>query len=183
MNTFLSLFVILYNKARFLKIKLFRSYFKSVIRGDSKSMIFYGKSNPIFKGERNFVVGENVKFNEFCYLYARGNSRIVIGDNSNISSFAMLITSTYDLRRWINGDDIRLGVDIHLDKDINIGSRCWIGSGATILGGVSLSGHNVVVASGAVVTKSFSESYIVLGGVPARIIKNLDPNNAKDPLF
>ena len=52
------------------------------------------------------------------------------------------------------------------------GDNCWIGAHAVINPGVSL-GDNVVVASGAVVTKSFGNN-VVIGGNPAKIIKVLE---------
>ncbi len=58
-------------------------------------------------------------------------------------------------------------------KPISIGSDVWIGGNATIVGGVTV-GSNVVVAAGAVVTKDVPDNCVV-GGVPARIIKNLPP--------
>ena len=42
-----------------------------------------------------------------------------------------------------------------------------------ILPGVIL-GDNTVVAAGAVVTKSFPQGYIVIGGNPAKIIKVIE---------
>jgi len=56
-------------------------------------------------------------------------------------------------------------------KPINIGSDVWIGGGAIICPGVSLS-DRVVVAAGAVVTKSFP-SEVVIAGNPAKIIRYL----------
>lgn len=56
---------------------------------------------------------------------------------------------------------------------ITIGNDCWIGGHAVINPGVTL-GDNVVVASGAVVTESFGDN-LLIGGVPARVIKTLDP--------
>ncbi|ENM5791939.1 maltose O-acetyltransferase, partial [Vibrio mimicus] len=53
-----------------------------------------------------------------------------------------------------------------------IGNNCWIGGHATINPGVTL-GDNVVVASGAVVTKSFG-SNVVIGGNPARVLKAIE---------
>jgi len=58
-------------------------------------------------------------------------------------------------------------------EPIEIGNNSWIGANAVILPGVKL-GNHVVVAAGAVVTKSFSDNFIV-GGVPARVIKKLGP--------
>lgn len=53
-----------------------------------------------------------------------------------------------------------------------IGHNVWIGAGCIVLDGVTL-GNNVIVAAGAVVTKSFGDDCII-GGVPARIIRQRD---------
>ncbi len=54
--------------------------------------------------------------------------------------------------------------------EIKIGNDVWIGHGAVILAGVTI-GDGAVVAAGAVVTKDV-EPYSVVGGVPAKFIKN-----------
>ena len=54
-------------------------------------------------------------------------------------------------------------------KPINIGNDVWIGGNVTILPGGTI-GNNVVVAAGAVVTKDVP-AYSVVGGNPARILK------------
>lgn len=56
-------------------------------------------------------------------------------------------------------------------KAIKIGDDCWIGGNATINPGVTL-GNNVVVGSGAVVTKSFANN-VVIAGNPAKILKEI----------
>lgn len=61
-----------------------------------------------------------------------------------------------------------------LAAPITIGDDCWIGGHATINPGVTL-GNNVVVAAGAVVTRSFGDN-VVLAGVPARVIRRLEPS-------
>jgi maltose O-acetyltransferase len=54
---------------------------------------------------------------------------------------------------------------------VTIGDNVWIGANATICPGVTL-GNGVVVGAGAVVTKSFPDN-VVVGGVPARILKQV----------
>ena len=53
-----------------------------------------------------------------------------------------------------------------------IGDDVWIGAHAVINPGVTL-GNRVVVASGAVVTRSFGDD-VVVAGVPAEVIKKID---------
>ncbi len=57
-------------------------------------------------------------------------------------------------------------------KPVTIGNDVWIGGNVTILPGITI-GNNVVVAAGAVVTKDVPENCVV-GGVPAKIIKEIE---------
>lgn len=54
---------------------------------------------------------------------------------------------------------------------INIKKGAWIGAGAIILQGVTI-GEFSIVAAGAVVTKDVPP-YTIVGGVPARVIKEI----------
>ena len=55
---------------------------------------------------------------------------------------------------------------------VKIGNDVWIGAHATILAGVTI-GNGAVIAAGAVVTKDVPANTVV-GGVPAKIIKNIE---------
>ncbi|MBM7694060.1 acetyltransferase-like isoleucine patch superfamily enzyme [Peribacillus deserti] len=57
-------------------------------------------------------------------------------------------------------------------KPITFGNNVWIGGSAVINPGVTV-GDNVVIASGAVVTKDMPEN-VVVGGNPARILNKLN---------
>jgi acetyltransferase-like isoleucine patch superfamily enzyme len=58
---------------------------------------------------------------------------------------------------------------------VTIADDCWIGANAVVLPGVTI-GHHAVVAAGAVVTLDVPP-YSVVAGVPARIVKTLDPQS------
>ncbi|MEM7783872.1 MAG: acyltransferase [Planctomycetota bacterium] len=64
----------------------------------------------------------------------------------------------------------------YIKADVTIGKNCWLGHGVAIMPGVTL-GNNVTVGANAVVTKSFKDN-VVIAGVPAKIIRHLDPNDS-----
>ena len=59
-----------------------------------------------------------------------------------------------------------------IPKPVVIGKNVWIGANATILPGVTI-GDGAVIAAGAVVSKDV-EANIVVGGVPAKLIKHIE---------
>ena len=61
---------------------------------------------------------------------------------------------------------------------VTVKKNAWIGMNVTICPGVSI-GEYAVVAAGAVVTKDVPD-YAVVGGVPAKVIKYLDPKEQKE---
>lgn len=55
------------------------------------------------------------------------------------------------------------------DNKVSIGHDVWIGHGATVLPGVTV-GNGAVIGAGAVVSKDVAP-YTIVGGVPARLIR------------
>lgn len=108
----------------------------------------------------NIYVGNNFYMNFNCVIL--DVAEVIIGDNCMIAPMVGIYTATHPV-----DPDQRNG-GLEYAKPITIGHSCWIGSNAVINPGVTL-GDNVVVASGAIVTKSFS-SNVVIGGNPARVI-------------
>lgn len=78
-----------------------------------------------------------------------------IGEESYFASGAILFT--HDFSR-------------ELRTDTYIGKKCFIGANAIIMAGVKI-GDEVIVGSGAIVTKDVPSNSIVVGN-PARIIKS-----------
>lgn len=60
------------------------------------------------------------------------------------------------------------------DHQVTIGHDVWIGHGAVVMPGVSI-GNGAVIGSSAVVTKDVAP-YIIVGGVPARLIRQRFPD-------
>ncbi|WP_413112303.1 sugar O-acetyltransferase [Thaumasiovibrio sp. DFM-14] len=111
----------------------------------------------------NIHVGENFYANFGCVILDVAEVRI--GDNCFIAPQVGIYTATHPL------DPVERRDGLEYAKPITIGDDCWIGGNATINPGVTL-GNNVVVASGAVVTKSFDDN-VVIGGNPAKVIKQI----------
>ncbi len=57
-----------------------------------------------------------------------------------------------------------------LDRDVAIGEGCYLGSAVRFAPGSSIEDH-VIVAMGSVVTRKFSESFALIGGIPATVLK------------
>ncbi|NPA72271.1 MAG: hypothetical protein GXO35_05525, partial [Gammaproteobacteria bacterium] len=95
--------------------------------------------------------------------YIQAINGIHIGYGVRIGPGVKLISANHNLNDY----------DIHDPAPpIELGDNCWLGANVVVLPGIRLGTH-VVVAAGAVVTKSFEEDNILLAGVPARIIKRL----------
>jgi len=105
--------------------------------------------------------GENVFVNHDCTFMDRGG--IEIGSNTKIGPKVSLITENHGIEPE-NRHKL-------ISKPIIIGENVWIGAGVIILQDVTI-GDNSIIAAGAVVTSDVPANTIV-GGVPAKIIKNL----------
>ncbi len=55
---------------------------------------------------------------------------------------------------------------------IVIGNNVYVGSNCLIMPGVTI-GNNIIIAAGSVVTKSYEENGVIIGGNPAKVIGNV----------
>lgn len=130
----------------------------------------------IFKGGAKFSSGSCIKVD--C------GGELVIGDNFESSRNVFIYVS----KSIVFGDNVLVGYNTSIRDDdghgimtdwinrkripVIIGNNCWIGSQCHLLKGVVLTEGNVV-ATGSIVTSSInSQINSIIGGVPARIIKN-----------
>jgi acetyltransferase-like isoleucine patch superfamily enzyme len=99
-------------------------------------------------------------------------SRHVLDCSDGIEIGAFSILAGYRSQILTHGIDITSGCQ--RTGSVRIGERCMIGSGAMLLAGVEIA-DRVIVAAGAVVTEPLTTSSALYGGVPARLIKRIDP--------
>lgn len=110
-------------------------------------------------------IGNNVGISENALIQVRG--KIEIGNNVIIGPSFTLISENHKFDN--PAEAIRLqGVT---RNGVSIKDNVWIGSNVTILDGVTV-GENSVIAAGAVVNKSFPNN-VIIGGIPARILKRI----------
>ncbi len=87
---------------------------------------------------------------------------IEIGSNVTIANNVQLITHDNSISKVLPDTSDLFG-------KIVIGDNCFIGARSIIMYGIELA-PNTIVAAGSVVTKSFPEGNIVIGGNPAKVI-------------
>lgn len=97
-------------------------------------------------------------------LIVGGDAPVTIGANCDIAPRVIFITRTHR----INPEGPHVAGEGH-SLPIFIGNGSWICAGATILGGTTI-GERSVVAAGAVV-KGIFPAGVLIGGVPARILR------------
>lgn len=111
---------------------------------------------------KNITVGENVFINACCHFQDHGG--VIIGNGCQIGHNVVFATLNHgkmpERRKYTYSAPIVLGKNV------------WIGSNSTIVAGVTI-GDNAIVGAGAVVTRDVASNTIV-GGVPARFIKNIE---------
>ncbi|WP_151208734.1 maltose acetyltransferase domain-containing protein [Paenibacillus yonginensis] len=112
----------------------------------------------------NIYVGENFFANFDCTIL--DVCEVHIGDNCMFGPGVHIYTATHPIDPYerIKGPE--------LGKPVKLGDNVWVGGRAVINPGVTI-GSNVVIASGAVVTKDVPDNVIV-GGNPAKVIRTIE---------
>jgi acetyltransferase-like isoleucine patch superfamily enzyme len=111
---------------------------------------------------RNIEIGKGSFINTEVRFGVR--DQVTIGKNVLIGPRVMFETTNHNIK-------IGQGRGLYT-KPIVVEDRVWIGAGSIIVQGVTI-GRGSVVAAGAVVTKNV-EANTLVGGVPAKFIRNLD---------
>ena len=129
-------------------------YWLAGVRRGTGSVIF---GHAEFLKPEAIRIGAHTSIGRHCLLDGRGD--LSVGDNVNISSYALLVAGSHDMQ------DPQFPATY---QPIIIEDYAWIGTRALILQGVTI-GRGAMVAAGAVVTRNVPPMEIVAGS-PAKSI-------------
>ena len=111
---------------------------------------------------KNLKIGKNVFINSCCQFQDQGG--ITIGDGTLVGPKTVIATLNHHM-------DPSKRANL-FPKPVVIGKNVWIGANVPILPGVTI-GDGAIIAAGAVVNKNV-EANTVVGGVPAKLIKQIE---------
>lgn len=115
------------------------------------------------------IINEKTSINRNFFINARGG--LSIGKNVLIGPYVIIYTTNH-----IYSDiSIPINEQGQTEEAVIIEDDVWIGAKAIILPGVNI-GKGSIVAAGAVVTKDVPP-YSIVGGIPAKIIRNRKVDN------
>ncbi len=131
--------------------------------GSNSKIIITGNLSHLGDG---LWIGENSSFSDNTFFGAAGG--IKVGKDVIAGQSVRFHAENH------NYDDLKTPIRLQgvNHKGIEVGNNVWIGAGAVFLDGAKV-GDNSVVAANSVVQKKFPDNSII-GGVPAKIIRNLN---------
>lgn len=150
---------------------------KAILDGYTKAKVRLGDSTKIgpytevrctshfSKYGKGFTLGNNSAIGKLAFFGAAGG--ITIGDDVLIGEYSSFHSENHnysDCSKLIREQGVN-------SQGIVLGNDIWVGAKVTFLDGARV-GNHCVVAAGAVVTGQFPDN-VVIGGVPAKVIKEL----------
>ncbi len=126
----------------------------------------YGDNDPQLP-HRGLVIGDRCVIGQRATITA--HESIEIGDDVWFGQDVFVSDSGHGYQ----DPETPIGVQWGERSPIVIGAGSWVGHGAILLPGTRL-GRNTVVAAGSVVRGEFPD-HAVIGGVPARLLRELQP--------
>jgi len=146
-------------------------HYKSSLETNVGGKIVVGNNCEILQGVimmtygGSITVGDRCSINPYTIIYGMGQGT-VIGNDVLIAGHCMIVPGNHNF----SNTNKPINQQGFSSKGIIIEQNVWIGAGSKILDGVRI-GEGSIVAAGSVVNKDVP-NYTIVGGVPAKIIKN-----------
>lgn len=121
-------------------------------------------SNVNIYNPQRLTVGDHVYVGYNTYI---GGGEVHLHDQVVIGPFCSIVAGNHTMK----DGSYRYGPYDY--GTIEIGRGTWLGSNVTITSNVKI-GKGCLIAAGSVVTKDI-EDFTIVGGVPAKVIKKIDP--------
>ncbi len=130
----------------------------------------FNGDNILLYGSGSIVCGENSYIGELSTIQSYDNCKVEIGRNCSISHNVRIYTqSRMPDQDFSKTKELKTG-------NVTIKDNVWIGANVFINPGITI-GENAIIGANSVVAKDV-ESFTIVGGVPAKIIRKKKINNA-----
>ena len=126
------------------------------------------REDVIILSPEKLRLGSNISIHPYSYIEAGGG--LQIGDNVSIATHSVIITETHT---W-QDESAAIKYNPVLSTPVVIEDDVWVAAGVEIIGPCTVHSRSIL-AAGAVV-KGEVPSGCVVGGVPARVIKEINSN-------
>jgi acetyltransferase-like isoleucine patch superfamily enzyme len=117
------------------------------------------------RNAQNVYIGRNSHINHNCCIWAGENSTIVLGDNLLMGPGVCIFSGNHGTTKGMP-----MTFQERKEESIVIGDDVWLGAHSIITAGTRIA-NGVIVAAGAVVTRSITQEDVVVAGIPARVIR------------
>ena len=142
-------------------------YYSVILKECGSDLTINGK--PSIWCAEKIHIGNHVTINHGVQIAPRGE--VYIGNYVTMSRGSQITAGQLSLEKWMDEQNT---THSHVDRPVYIADGCWLCINSIVLPGVSIRGKGVVVAAGAVVANDINEDYVVVGGIPAKIIRYLN---------
>lgn len=152
------------------------------LQGDGNENIIIGNNTTLVShnilgcwmnyGNQKFMphikIGNNTNIGEYTQISAA--KEVIIGDGVLTGRFCYISDNNHGKSDYESLQVRPADRELYIKGPVHIGNNVWIGDRVCILSGVTV-GDGAIIAANAVVTKDVPP-YSVVGGVPAKVLKN-----------